>query len=78
MAKARKAAAARLRQIANGAEIGTFAGERAFWYSEGHTTNVDLDRLKERHPEAYDDCVTESTHPVLNIDKAYKPRGAGK
>lgn len=73
--KRKKQAAAKLRQIANGAQVATFGGERVFWYGEGHRTSTDLDKLKERWPQAYEECVTETTFPVLHIDKAYKPRG---
>lgn len=76
--KEKKAAAARLRQIADGAEIATFAGERAFWYSEGHRKNPDFETLMANHPEAYDECVGETTYPILNIDKAYKVKGGKK
>lgn len=76
--RARKAASARLRELANGAQVITFSGQRAFWYSEGHKPKVDLDRLKERHPDAYEDCVTETTYPILNIDAAYKVKKGGK
>lgn len=72
--KRRKALAAELRQLAGGAEVVTFSGERAYWYGEGHGTNVDLMKLKERWPDAYDACVTENTWPVLNVDKVYKPK----
>jgi len=73
--KRQSAAKARLRQISAGAAVATFSGERAFWYSEGRRTNVDLEMLKERWPDAHDACVSEKTFPVLHIDKAYKPRG---
>lgn len=73
--KRKKALAARLRQLANGAAVATFSGERAYWYGEGHRSNANLDLLKERWPDAYDACVTENEFPVLHIDKAHKPRG---
>lgn len=73
--KRKKAAAARLREIAKGAQTLTFSGQRAFWYGEGTRSNTDLERLKERWPDAYADCVTETHYPILNIDKAYKARG---
>jgi predicted phage-related endonuclease len=73
--KAKKRQAAALRQLADGAEIATFAGERVFWYGEGHRSNTDLEKLKEEWPDAYRACVTENAFPVLHIDKAYKPRG---
>lgn len=75
-AKARKKrAAARLRQLAGGALVAKFSGERAYWYGEGGRSDTDLDMLKERWPDAYEACVTEKRWPVLNIDKAYKTRG---
>lgn len=70
--KAREAAGARLRELANGAQTITFSGQRAYWYSEGHRKRVDIEGLKERHPEAYADCVSETTYPIINIDAAYK------
>jgi putative phage-type endonuclease len=76
--KLRKQGAARLRQLADGAEVAKFAGERAFWYGEGSKPKVDLDMLKERWPDAYDAVVSETTFPVLNIDAAYKVRKKSK
>lgn len=73
--KRKKEAAAGLRRLAAGAEIATFSGERAFWYAQGHRTNVDVEKLKERWPDVYNEVVSEKTFPVLHIDKAYKPRG---
>lgn len=72
--KAKKAGNAKLRQIAGGAEIATFSGERVFWYGEGHRKITDIEKLRERWPDAYDECVTEVTFPVLHIDKAFKPK----
>lgn len=73
--KAKKALAAKLRQMAAGAEVATFSNERAFWYGGGSRTNVDTDRLRELAPEVYDEVVSVKEFPVLHIDKAYKPRG---
>lgn len=73
--KRKKQAAAQLRKIAGGAQVGTFGGDRVFWYGEGRRSGTDLDKLKERWPQAYEECVTETTFPVLHIDEAYKPRG---
>lgn len=73
--KRKKAAATKLRTVAKGAQVLTFAGQRAFWYGEGRRANTDLERLKERWPDAYADCVTETVYPILNIDKAYKQGG---
>ncbi len=74
-AKDKKRLAAALRQHAAGAEIVTFSGERAYWYSESGRTNVDLEKLMERWPDAYDACVTDKRFPVLHIDNAYKVKG---
>ena len=74
--KRRKAAAARLAQIADGRQVVTFAGERAFWYSESEDVRADLDVLAERYPEAYADpeVVTRKKKYTVYIDKAYKVR----
>lgn len=72
--KAKEALSASMRQISDGAAVATFAGERAFWYAEGHRKNTNLETLRANHPEAYDECVSETTYPILNIDKAYKPK----
>jgi predicted phage-related endonuclease len=71
---ARKAAAARLRQLADGREILTFAGQSAVRFGPTHRTNVDLDKLKEKYPDAYADpeVVSETTSHTIYIDKAYK------
>lgn len=74
--KNKKAASARLRQLAAGAGVVTFAGERAYWYGQGHRTNTDYEKLKERWPQAYEECVSETTYPITYIDRAYKPGGA--
>lgn len=75
--KAKKAAAARLAQLADGAEFVTFADNLAYRYGRQQRTHVDLDRLRERHPDAYADAevVTHKTSSVLYIDKAYKVKG---
>lgn len=70
--KDKKRAATELRRLAHGAQLVTFSGERAYWYSEGHRDKVDLAVLKERWPDAYEACVSKTTYPIINIDKAYK------
>jgi predicted phage-related endonuclease len=71
---ARKAAAARLRQLADGREFVTFAGQLAYRLGPTRNTNVDLDKLKEKYPDAYADpeVVSETTSHTIYIDKAYK------
>lgn len=70
----RKRQAARLRQIADGREFLTFADRPAFRLGPTNRTNVDLDKLKEKYPEAYADpeVVTEKDGHTIYIDKAYK------
>jgi predicted phage-related endonuclease len=75
--KEREAAGARLRQLADGAEHVTFSGELAYRLGESTRTNVDLDRLKEKYPDVYDDdeVVTHKKSHTIYIDKAYKVKG---
>jgi predicted phage-related endonuclease len=73
--KRKKQLSAELRRLAPGAEIATFSNERAYWYRQGSKPKVDLQMLKERWPDVYDAVVSETTFPVLHIDKAFKPRG---
>jgi predicted phage-related endonuclease len=70
----RKQAAARLRQIAGGREVMKFSGERAYWLQPSTTTHVNLDKLKEKYPDAYADpeVVSETKSHTIYIDKAYK------
>lgn len=75
--KARKRQAAVLRQLADGREFVTFAGQPAFRLGETHRTNVDLDRLKEKYPDAYGDpeIVSTTDSHTIYVDKAYKVKG---
>lgn len=75
--KARKQQAAVLRQLADGREFVTFAGQPAFRLGETSRTNVNLDKLKEKYPDAYGDpeVVSETTSHTIYIDKAYKVKG---
>jgi predicted phage-related endonuclease len=67
-------ARARLAQLANGHEIVTFANKPAFRYGPSTRTHVDLDRLREKYPDAYADpeVVEERKSHTIYIDKAYK------
>jgi hypothetical protein len=71
----KKKLAAALRQHADGAEVVSFCGERAYWYGETTRKKTDLEKLQERWPQAYEECVTEATSHTLYIDKAYKVKG---
>jgi predicted phage-related endonuclease len=70
----RKRQAARLRQLADGKEFVKFADEPAFRLGITTRTNVDLDKLKEKYPDAYADpeVVSETRSHTIYIDKAYK------
>lgn len=70
----RKQCAARLRQLADGKEFVTFADQPAYRISETTTARVDLDKLKEKYPDAYADpeVVSETKSHTIYIDKAYK------
>lgn len=70
----RKRCAARLRQLADGHEFVKFADELAYRLGPTTTTNVNLDKLKEKYPDAYADpeVVSETHSHTIYIDKAYK------
>jgi putative phage-type endonuclease len=70
----KKQAAARLLQLADGAVAVKWSSELAYEYGETHLTKVDLDKLKERHPDAYNDpeVVTHSVSHPIKIAKTYK------
>lgn len=72
--KAKERHAARLAQLAAGKEIVTVAGNRAYWYGETRTTRVNLERLAEKYPDAYDDpevVYEKVSHPIY-IDSQIK------
>jgi predicted phage-related endonuclease len=70
----RKRQAAKLRQLANGAEFVKFADEPAYRLGPTTRTNVDLDKLKEKYPDVYADLevVSQTKSHTIYIDKAYK------
>jgi predicted phage-related endonuclease len=67
-------ARARLAQLAGGHEFVTFSGELAYRYGPTKRTHVDLDKLREKYPDAYADTevVEERKGHTIYIDKAYK------
>lgn len=73
-------AKARLAQIADGALSMMFSDRPAYRYGPVQRTSVDLDKLLERHPDAYNDpeVVTRSTTYTLYVDKAYKHKYTGE
>lgn len=72
--KALKRQAAVLRKAANGHEVMTFDNELAYEIAERTRSNVDLDVLAERFPEAYAACVTTKTHHQINVPAAARTR----
>lgn len=76
--KRKENAKARLAQMADGMQHMMFADMPAYRYGESHRTHVDLDKLRERHPDAYADpeIVEDRRSYTLYIDKAYKARKA--
>lgn len=67
-------ARARLAQLAGGHEFVKFSGELAYRYGPTTRTHVDLDKLREKYPDAYADpqVVEERKGHTIYIDKAYK------
>lgn len=76
-AKKRKdIAKAELLRLAEGHEVVTFANELAYRFGTTTRTSVDLDRLKELHPDVYGDPAivrTTTSHPIY-LAKEYKHR----
>jgi predicted phage-related endonuclease len=72
--KRKKALAARLRQLADGAELVLFSDHPAYGYRPSSKAKVNLDALLERHPDAYADpeVVSETTYHTLVIDPSYR------
>ncbi|KXK63389.1 hypothetical protein AWW66_03485 [Micromonospora rosaria] len=62
-----KRARATLARLAAGARTVTFGGELAYEFAPVTKRSVDLDRLRERHPQAYADCVAEKTHHQVRL-----------
>ena len=74
--KALKESAARLRQLAAGAEVVKFADELAYGYRETSRRNVDLEVLKAKYPKAYAECVTVDKSHTVYIGAEFKKMGA--
>lgn len=73
--RALKESSATLRRLANGARTVTFGGELAYEYGPVNKRNADLDRLAERWPDAYADCVTEKTHYAIRLASEFRQGG---
>lgn len=74
--KRKDIAKAELLRLAEGHEVVTFANELAYRFGTTTRTSVDLDRLKELHPDVYGDPAivrTTTSHPIY-LAKEYKHR----
>lgn len=54
-------------RLAAGARSVTFGGELAYEFQPRSRSSCDLERLRERHPEAYADCVSETKFDAISI-----------
>lgn len=73
--RALKRSRATLARLAAGAQTVTFGGELAYEFNPVSKRSVDLDRLAERHPDAYADCVTEKTHYQIRLAPEFRRTG---
>ncbi|WP_431976140.1 YqaJ viral recombinase family protein [Micromonospora haikouensis] len=73
--RALKRARATLARLARGAQTITFGGELAYEFNPVTKRSADLDGLRERHPAAYADCVTEKTHYQVRIAPEFRRTG---
>lgn len=73
--RALKQARATLARLARGAQTVTFGGELAYEFGPVSKRSVDLERLADRHPQAYADCVTEKTHYQIRVSPDLRRTG---
>lgn len=74
--KAKEAAKVRLIERLRGAEMGLLDGHEAYSYTQvGGKRSVDLERLADEFPEAYEACVTRPGQWRLTIGKRYRKKG---
>jgi putative phage-type endonuclease len=78
--KALKQARAELTRLAEGRRTVLFGGELAYELAPVTRSTPDLERLAERWPDAYADCVTDKTHYQVRLapDFRIKPGGQKK
>lgn len=65
--KAKKAAQARMLAALGGAAMAVMGDRPAFSIEQSSRESADIARLRERWPEAYEDCVSDRTHDRLSI-----------
>lgn len=74
--KEKDAAKVKLIERLRAAETALLDGHEAYSYSQvGGKRNVDLERLADEFPEAYEACVTRPSQWRLSIDKQYRLKG---
>lgn len=66
-AKAKKAAQARMYAALGNAEMAVMGDRPAYSIEQSSRETADMARLRERWPEAYEDCVTDRAHDRLSI-----------
>ncbi|MER5622471.1 lambda-exonuclease family protein [Streptosporangium sp. NPDC002544] len=66
------AAKANLVALLGGAEMGAFGNDYAYGYKANSRQSVDMNRLAEEFPDAYEACVRETTSRRLDIAKDYR------
>lgn len=73
--RALKRARARLAELADGARYVKFGDELAYEFSPVTKATADLERLAERWPDAYADCVTDKTFYQVRLAPGFRQRG---
>lgn len=69
-----KQARARLGELAAGHRYITHENQLAYEFAPVTKATPDLERLAERWPDAYADCVTAKTHYQIRLDKAFRAK----
>jgi putative phage-type endonuclease len=77
-AKALKESRAALTRLAAGRRTVLFGGELAYEMAPVTKATPDLERLAERWPEAYSDCVPDKTHYQIRLAPEFRIKPGGK
>jgi len=73
--RAKAAAKATLVQLLGGAEAATVEGKELYTYSPSTRKSCDMAKLAERWPEAFAECVSETTSPTIHLSTKFDPKG---
>ena len=74
--KNKKKAHARMLAALGGAHVAVMGDAPAYSIEQSTRTDCDLEALRERHPGAYADCVTDTTHDRLSIPRRVRQEHA--